>query len=163
MRVLQSSATLVCPSFQEPLGRVIFEALGRGAGTNCVSPVRRRGRGYRGEWRIFEALKPISPRCAFDVGANKGDWCLLMADLHLECKIHAFELVPSTFQELQKTVGSNPNIVLNNFGLFDENATITMNFSDADSSTATALPHQGDEISRPVLHAAGSRRGEKGG
>ncbi len=96
-----------------------------------------------GERRVLEILKQITPRCAFDVGANRGDWCALAAEMYPSCKIHAFEIVPATFQILQKAAAGNPNIALNNFGLSNENATITLHFSDSDSSTATACPIKG--------------------
>lgn len=96
-----------------------------------------------GELRVLRLLKLIKPRCAFDVGANKGDWSRLMADIYPSCQIHAFEIVPSTFEELRNIAVRYPNIITNNLGLSDNSESITIRYSDLDSSTATACPIKG--------------------
>ena len=96
-----------------------------------------------GERRVLERMRLCTPKCAFDVGANRGDWCTKFAALYPSCEIHAFEVVPATFEQLRDSVESNPNIILNNFGLSDETATIILSVADADSSVASACPIKG--------------------
>ena len=54
--------------------------------------------------------------CLFDVGANIGSYSLLARDINKKCSIFAFEPVPDTFIELQKTV-LNKDIKTFNFAL----------------------------------------------
>jgi FkbM family methyltransferase len=96
-----------------------------------------------GELRVLNALNVIHPKCVFDVGANKGEWSLLMASIFPACTIHAFEIVPSTFQQLKESTEDHPNILTNNIGLSDVAGKLTIHHSSRDSSTATACRIEG--------------------
>src|SRR4051812_17456443 len=49
-----------------------------------------------GELRVLKILAEQKPACIFDVGANIGEWSLLVSGLNKESIIHAFEIVPDT-------------------------------------------------------------------
>ena len=55
----------------------------------------------------------------FDVGANLGDWSLACASICRHATIHAFEILPRTFERLRARVAGNVRIVANPVGLSD--------------------------------------------
>jgi FkbM family methyltransferase len=65
-----------------------------------------------------------------DIGANMGWYSMNIAKTYPISKVHAFEPIPKTFSFLQKNVELNAltNIVINNFGLSNENKDITFYF-----------------------------------
>jgi precorrin-6B methylase 2 len=73
-----------------------------------------------GELRVLQKLAKIDPKCIFDVGANKGDWSQIVSKLYPSCTIHAFEIVPSTYEELTRNTKELHNVIPNNFGLSNE-------------------------------------------
>lgn len=95
-----------------------------------------------GEMNVLNALKEQHLQCFFDVGANTGEWSKLVSGLFPSSRIHAFEVVPSTYEQLKEATRDNPNIVVNNFGLSDEAAAITLNIGEH-SSAATAFKLEG--------------------
>ena len=99
-----------------------------------------------GELRVLECLEVVNPATIFDVGANVGDWSLLVSNLYPKCEIHSFEIIPSTFSTLVQKTENNSNIITNNIGLSDRAGKITMNLSQIDSSVATACRIEGMEF-----------------
>jgi len=95
-----------------------------------------------GELRALKLISSLRPQCIFDVGANNGDWSRLAASMNPECMIHAFEIVPKTFAQLQANTADLKNVRANMFGLSDQDAEIVVNLSD-DTSTATACRIEG--------------------
>jgi FkbM family methyltransferase len=63
-------------------------------------------------------------RVVFDVGANVGKWALLCAVACPRAEIHAFEILPSTCDELIANVGGHARIKINRFGLADTSGSI---------------------------------------
>ena len=96
-----------------------------------------------GELRVIECLKIISPLRIFDVGANVGEWSILISKLYPKCEIHSFEIIPSTYENLVIRTQSTPNIITNNIGLSDQSGSVTMNLSKQDSTVATACRIEG--------------------
>lgn len=96
-----------------------------------------------GELRVLQCLEIITPKIIFDVGANVGEWSILVSNLYPKCTIHSFEIVPSTFNTLVIKTESMPNIVPNNIGLSDQVGKVTMNLSKVDSTVATACRIEG--------------------
>lgn len=96
-----------------------------------------------GELRVLRLLRCIDPKVFFDVGANKGEWSLFVAGLYPACTIHAFEIIPSTYQELLSATEHDSRIRPNGFGLSDQRQTVYINYSDADSRAATACEIEG--------------------
>lgn len=96
-----------------------------------------------GELRVLKSLKLFSPKVILDVGANKGEWSLLVSNLYPSSKIHSFEIVPSTFSKLVDQTALNANIIPNNLGLSDKTGKITINCSNDDSTVSTACKIEG--------------------
>ena len=96
-----------------------------------------------GEMRILRLLDLIKPQIIFDVGANKGEWSLLASQMYPSCEVHAFEIVPSTYQELLTNIRQSSNIIPNNVGLSDQTGTITIRLGGDDTSTATGCAIEG--------------------
>jgi len=95
-----------------------------------------------GELRVLKILAELQPKCVFDVGANIGDWCKLISELCPSCTVHAFEIVPSTYETLMENTKDLRNVVLNNVGLSDEEGVVRICMGH-DSSTATACRIEG--------------------
>jgi len=99
-----------------------------------------------GEIRVLQCLEMIKPQCIFDVGANVGEWSLLVSNMYPECEIHSFEIIPSTYNALVENSKGHPKIVANNIGLSDKEGKITLNYSSQDSTVATACKIEGMEF-----------------
>jgi FkbM family methyltransferase len=99
-----------------------------------------------GESRVLRILSSNGLNCIFDVGANVGDWTIMISKMNPDAVIHSFEIVPDTFNILVKTIGNNPSVILNNFGLSDSKMKININMGKEGSSTATAFPIEGMEF-----------------
>jgi len=96
-----------------------------------------------GEFRVIECLEIISPLRIFDIGANVGEWSMLISKLYPKCEIHSFEIIPSTYENLVTRTHLTPNIITNNIGLSDQSGAVTMNLSKRDSTVATACRIEG--------------------
>ncbi len=89
-----------------------------------------------GELRVLRTVMQDA-RCVFDVGANVGEWTLEAAALAPECTIHAFEIVPLTYETLRARTASKPKIRVNNLGLSATGEPVTIHLGET-SDTATA-------------------------
>lgn len=96
-----------------------------------------------GEYRLLRRLSQMPPKLVFDVGANVGDWTAEVKRLYAECHVHAFEIVPSTFQQLRQREEQWQGVTVNGVGLSSEIGQIKIFTSDHDSLTATANPISG--------------------
>ncbi len=85
-----------------------------------------------GELRVLKLLSKFDPKCIFDVGANKGEWCQMATTLFPSCTIHAFEIVPSTYMELIRNTENLENVIPNNFGLSSEEGVISVSLGSND-------------------------------
>lgn len=95
-----------------------------------------------GEIRALKILSSHNLKCIFDVGANVGDWSLMVSKFNPNAKIYAFEIVPSTYNVLIKNTKEFKNIKASNFGLSDSNDIIKISIGQG-SETATACPIEG--------------------
>lgn len=95
-----------------------------------------------GELRVLEIMARSEPRRLFDVGANKGDWTATAQRLMPACTIHAFEIVPETFKQLEARLGRLPNVRLNAYGLSSRAEQIEIHLGPT-SDTATACRIEG--------------------
>jgi FkbM family methyltransferase len=85
----------------------------------------------------------------FDVGANRGEWSLMVKKIFPNALIHCFEIIPQTFNLLSSTLESYGNIFLNNFGLSDSHKQVSVTyFPQGDTiSSIQSLPWElGSEI-----------------
>lgn len=82
-----------------------------------------------GEYSVLKKLQAADFRTAIDVGANTGVWTTAALSLWPRCRVHAFEVAPNTFRELEshlKITSSAARVVMNDFGASDANITQTM-------------------------------------
>lgn len=86
---------------------------------------------FNGELRVLRCIAPYVGRgVVFDVGANKGEWSKLALDALPDAQVHAFEIVPSTYEILYDCFRGTPNITVNNLGLADITGIIDVYFSE---------------------------------
>lgn len=80
----------------------------------------------RGEWRevLLERIADLPFRVLFDVGANVGTWSRYAIKTFPGADLHAFEIVPATFEILRQNLATEPGLRLNPFGLSDEERTV---------------------------------------
>lgn len=107
------------------------------------------------EWLLCELQKYRQIKCAFDVGANIGEWLTLCRKHHPTVSIHAFEIAPPTFSKLRQNTTAFTNITLNSFGLSDCNEEIDVYLDD----TADYLTSVYREVFGPEFEAF--KRGAK--
>jgi len=90
------------------------------------------------EWilKTYSSLNGI--QCIFDVGANIGEWLIVCRKHIPDAPIHAFEIAPKIFSELQRNTSNLIGLTLNPTGLSDQNNEITIYFSEAASCLTTA-------------------------
>jgi len=84
-----------------------------------------------------------------DIGSNIGIFTVSFAQIASDCKIHSFEAVSTTRKLLTKSVELNKleNIQLYNFGLSDENKTVTINI-DCDNLGNSSISQNLHEIDK---------------
>ncbi|MGC6511320.1 MAG: FkbM family methyltransferase [Parvibaculales bacterium] len=104
-----------------------------------------------GEYWLMRTLMEGSNRdyVAFDVGANKGEWTICAKGLNSDMQIHAFELVPDTFSQLEMTTTGLANVTLNNEGLSDATGKVEI-FLNSSSETAGLFKRTGLAQSQTV-------------
>lgn len=83
-----------------------------------------------GEKRVLNILAKRNPQVIFDVGANRGEWSLMAQQACPHAQIHAFEVVPRTYDQLQEAVKPYPDIHPHPFGLSDQTGEITLDFNE---------------------------------
>jgi FkbM family methyltransferase len=95
-----------------------------------------------GERRVLKKLATVfgPAPMLFDVGANRGDWALTASRLFSGATIHAFEIVPQTFSQLQQAVNGSSSIHCHNVGMSDRSGELTVYFPEGSSAVATAVP-----------------------
>ena len=77
-----------------------------------------------GEQRVLNRLARLNPGVVFDVGAHVGDWALAATRAMPRAQIHAFELIDVTADKLGERMRDQANVVVNAFGLGEEEAEI---------------------------------------
>ncbi|MGA8402857.1 MAG: FkbM family methyltransferase [Stellaceae bacterium] len=101
-----------------------------------------------GEQALLDRLAGMPLRVLFDVGANVGIWSTYALQVFADADVHAFEIVPATFAELQRRL-SGSRIHLNRLGLNDRAGLVPVNiYSSAYISSMLALDTDTDIIDR---------------
>lgn len=77
----------------------------------------------------------------FDIGANFGDWAQTTNSIGNNLEIHCFEIVPNIASQLARNLESNPNIIINTFGLSERNDEVEIHFFP-DSLTESRIHSQ---------------------
>ena len=80
-----------------------------------------------------------------DVGANSGEWSMMCAYLFSNPFIHSFEIVPDTFTLLKETT-KGTNIVINNFGLSDQEKIVSICYFPSSSAHSSVYGSKMDNL-----------------
>jgi FkbM family methyltransferase len=72
-----------------------------------------------GEDWVLSTLGGPQPRVVLDVGAHVGEWSLAALAAMPRARIHAFELVGETAQELRRRTAGSPAVTVHDVGLSD--------------------------------------------
>lgn len=93
-----------------------------------------------GESWLIEKMADLNFKTIFDVGANVGNWSKLAYKSHTDAKVHAFEIVPETFDILKDNLSDkNDRIIFNNFGMSDSNGSIQVYTNPLNSVLSSTL------------------------
>ncbi len=102
------------------------------------------------EWLLRQVATLRGVQCAFDAGANVGDWSLQCSHYFPDITIHAFEIAPPVFAELQQRVSRLKNITLNPVGLSDQDGKIKVFYpEDSHYRTTAYQDHLGAAYALP--------------
>ena len=91
---------------------------------------------HNGELRVLRIVTALDPKVMFDVGANEGEWTKIASELAPSSTIHAFEIVPSTYDDLLKSTTHLKNVVQIDHGLSNMEGDISVSIG-RHSTTAT--------------------------
>jgi len=92
--------------------------------------------GHIDSLELLDMLTDDPPKVILDVGANVGTWTLLAKALFPAAEVHAFEPLPSHFEELKKKTSALANVHLYPFALGSTKGIVELrrtSFSDASS------------------------------
>jgi FkbM family methyltransferase len=96
-----------------------------------------------GERQLLDRLLAANFQTAVDVGANCGDWMMAALDAWPQCRVHAFEVAPMTFQRLQNHLAESAGrdrATLNCLGLSDTPGRQTMFYFPEHPELTSDLP-----------------------
>lgn len=83
-----------------------------------------------GERRLLEAVAGTAGTgfTALDVGSFAGEWTRAALDRRPDASVHCFEVVEHVYERLRVNLADEPNVVVNNIGLWSTSGTLTGNF-----------------------------------
>ena len=98
-----------------------------------------------GEATVIGRLATLPIHTVFDVGANIGEYSKLLTSRIPNVRIHAFEIEPTTSEELRQNVAELPGVIVNNFGLSNRPGEVPLKNFDDDSRLSSLFdyPHEG--------------------
>ncbi|MEC9373024.1 MAG: FkbM family methyltransferase [Planctomycetota bacterium] len=96
-----------------------------------------------GERRVLEILGRGDVKTVFDVGANHGSWTAIALEAFPKATVHAFEIMPLTFEKLKARHADNPRVVLCDHGLADHEGEARLRYfpEESELTTLTQFPH----------------------
>lgn len=99
-----------------------------------------------GEEVVLKKLSKFNFSTIFDVGANVGDYSVLLRKHFPNVKIHAFEIFENNLQSIQEKNAGDKNISINPYGLSNENGTIKVKYYGKGSGVNSIhdYPHKGE-------------------
>ena len=92
-----------------------------------------------GELWLIKATVPHRFTTLFDVGANIGKWSEFALIYHDMATVHAFEIVPATFEILDSKFSKRERIFLNSLGLSDSIEDVTVYIDDESNLLSSIL------------------------
>lgn len=100
--------------------------------------------------RVFAGWASNKPLVLWDVGANTGGWASEATLCFPDAAIHSFEIVPSIAEEFEKSQADNPKVVLHQFGLSDEPATVDVSYNVECDTTSSITYRNTDEFGSAI-------------
>ena len=94
-----------------------------------------------GELFVLKAMANQRFSCIFDVGANIGKWALMAHGIFPKAKIHCFEVIKPTCEQLRHRTKGIPNIIINDHGLSDKNEEVALKYFPRASALATMFDY----------------------
>jgi FkbM family methyltransferase len=116
-------------------GRKIFYRPGSSDGRSVYQNLLRTGK--KAEYHL---PRGIDPKIILDIGSNIGASILYFHRCFPSARIFGFEPHPETFQILQRNIADLPLVSVNNFGLADVDATVTVRHDPIDFSAVSTKP-----------------------
>ena len=98
-----------------------------------------------GEKYLLDTLGPLKFETLFDVGANVGTWSRHALSVFPEAELHAFEIVPGTFEKLRANIPREARVHLNQIGMSDEAGSVSMNLYESDLISSMFTLESSDE------------------
>lgn len=90
------------------------------------------------QWLLKTLARNNLLNVVFDVGANKGAYAEAILKCNKAALVHCFEICPPTFGKLVESMGQNPNVTINAFGLSDLEGEISVHYCpDQDTLTSS--------------------------
>lgn len=92
-----------------------------------------------GEYAILELLSEFRLKTVFDVGANNGDYEVVVLEKFPEATIHGFEMDAEVFDRLQRQHPPGGRVTNHNFGLSDGPGEHSYYFNEAGPNTGSTM------------------------
>jgi FkbM family methyltransferase len=114
-----------------------------------------------GELWLLDRLKHLTVEMIFDVGANHGEWAAAASARFPNAVIHAFEIVPNTYNYLEDTAHRTPNIRPNCSGLADHTGFVDVSVWQKNDTVSSILDLSGiRKVGRSQIQCAVHRADE---
>jgi FkbM family methyltransferase len=88
---------------------------------------------------MYQLAKDMEIRTVFDVGANVGQWSRLAHNRFKDATIHAFEIVPQTFERLQENLVPYQRILAVPWGLSDKSYLEKIHYPESCSTVSSKV------------------------
>ncbi len=99
------------------------------------------------QYAVDSAVPAGSEPVIFDVGANEGQYAAqVLKIIGDEGQLYCFEPSKTTFAQLQRYIGSRPNVILHNIGLGEAEEVRTLYTGALDSGLASLYPRRLDHF-----------------
>jgi len=98
-----------------------------------------------GEKRVLECLSKHDVKSIFDVGANIGEYSVILNKYFPDSTIHAFELSEDTYITLAQNIKGLKNIICNNVGLSDVHQKIKMKYYGKNNTLNSLIDFDANE------------------
>ena len=92
-----------------------------------------------GEAWLLRSMADLSPKVIIDVGANRGEYTLLALEHCPDAHVHAFEPIPSVFEQLQAALAHNPRTTLHRLALADQDGELNFWFDPSKTGNTSAI------------------------
>jgi len=131
---------------RRPLIRFVARQCGRFL--RCYENADDHNFDTNGERLVLRAMAKNDFPVIFDVGANIGAWALMAHDIFPTSTIHCFEIMRSTCENLSRQTHGIAQIMVNQYGLSDEEADVPVRHYPTMPvlSTVTQYPHDLDYV-----------------